>query len=408
MGFEDFNLSQLLNKAIKENNFFEPTLIQKKSIPLILNSKDIIAKAQTGTGKTAAFVLPILNYFLKNSFNGKSKVRVLVLTPTRELAIQVALVFKTFSSSFEKGLNITTLIGGKDISSQLLDIQKGSDIVVATPGRLLDIYNKKQLDLTKLDFFVIDEADKMLELGFKDELEDIISILPSKRQNLLFSATFEDKIRNLSLKISKNFEYIEIENQAQSVEKIVQRAILVNKESRSPLLRKIIKESNWKKVLVFMANNKAADNISFKFKKYGFKAQSFHGNLEQDERNLTLDEFKNGDIEILFSSDLSSRGLHIDDIECVVNYDLPRSTADYIHRIGRTARAGKEGVSISFVTEDNFEHFKLIEKRCNINLKKEEIEGFEFKGELIPKKGKAPVKGKRKSKKDKLRENSSK
>lgn len=403
MTFNEFNFSKILIKSIENNNYEKPTSIQKKAIPLILDSKDIIAKAQTGSGKTAAFVLPILHYFLKNSFSGKPKVRVLVLTPTRELALQVSSTFSLLSSTFSKKLNITTLIGGENISKQLIDIQKGSDIVVATPGRLLDIYNKNQLNLSSLDFFVVDEADKMLEFGFKDELESIIKIIPQKRQNLLFSATFGEKIKELSSKISKDFLFVEIKNQSESVEKINQRAILLNKENRSLVLRKLLKESNWKKVLVFMANNRAADNISIKFKKYGFKAQSFHGNLEQEERNLTLDEFKEGIVETLFSSDLSSRGLHIDDIDCVINYDLPRSPADYIHRIGRTARAGKEGSAISFVCEDSFEHFKLIEKRSKINLEKEQIEGFEFKGELISNKGKAPIKGKRKSKKDKLR-----
>ena len=407
MSFLNLKLSNVVLKVVEKNGYKKPTAIQKVAIPLILEKRDIIAKAQTGSGKTAAFVIPILEYYLKNKQKGKSKIRTLVLTPTRELALQVSSVFSSFSSTFLDKLNIVTLIGGETISKQLLDVQKSCDIVVATPGRLIDIYKKNQINLDKLEFFVIDEADKMLNLGFKEEIDFIINKLPSKRQNLLFSATYGEKIEELSLKISKDFSFLELENESENVKNINQRAILVNKDNRGALLRTILKNESWKKVLIFMANNRAADNIAIKFKKYGFKAQSFHGNLNQDERNLTLEEFKNGEVEFLFSSDLSARGLHIDDIESVINFDLPRSTSDYIHRIGRTGRVNKSGTSISFITEENFEHFNLIQKRCKIELKKEQIEGFEFIGELSNKnRGKAPIKGKRKSKKDRLRESS--
>ena len=405
MAFSKLNLSNIILKQIDKNGYIKPTAIQKKVIPEILSSKDIMAKAHTGSGKTAAFVLPILEYFLKNQKKGKSKVRTLVLTPTRELAIQVSEVFKLFAFPSSKKLEIATLIGGEAIGDQLLEVQRDCDIIVATPGRLIDIYNKNQLSFNSLEIFVIDEADKMLNLGFKEELDFIIGKLPNKRQNLLFSATYSEKIKELSSKVSKKFVFLELEEKKESLENINQRVFLLNKENRSPALRELLKNKTWKKVLVFMANNRAADNIAQKFNKYGFKANSFHGNLEQDERNLTLEEFKNGDIEILFSSDLSSRGLHIDDIECVINFDLPRSTSDYIHRIGRTGRAGKSGEAITFVSEDNFEHFNLIEKRYKLKLEREEIKGFEFTKKLIPtKKGKEPVKGKRKSKKDRLRE----
>jgi len=405
MSFSKFNLLAPIQEALTNNDYEIPTKIQEKVIPLVFDSVDILARAQTGSGKTASFVLPILNHWLNNMPSGKSKIKTLVLTPTRELTLQVSDTFNKFSSTFEKKPKVVSVIGGQSIGDQLLDIQKGCDVVVATPGRLLDILDKKQINLSTIDFFVVDEADKMLDLGFEEELEKILENLPKERQNLLFSATYPPKMLKIAQKITNNPVSIEIENEELTVDTITQRAISVNLENRSALLQKLLKENDFSKVLVFMANNRGADNIAAKFRKHGFKAESFHGNLEQEDRIFTLDEFKNKKIDILFSSDIASRGLHINDISCVVNYDLPRSPADYIHRIGRTGRAGNEGLAISFITHENEEHFKLIEKRSNIKLEREEIEGFELTGNAITKvKGSEAVKGKRKSKKDKLRE----
>ncbi|KAB7883040.1 DEAD/DEAH box helicase [Poseidonibacter ostreae] len=405
MSFSKFNFLAPISEALTNNDYETPTKIQDKVIPLVFKKEDVLARAQTGSGKTASFVLPILNHWLNNMPLGKSKIKTLVLTPTRELTLQVADTFNKLSSSFEKELKVVSVIGGQSIGDQLLDIQKGCDVVVATPGRLLDILDKKQINLSTIDFFVVDEADKMLDLGFEEELEKILENLPEKRQNLLFSATYPPKMQKIAKKITNNPITIEIENEEPTVDLIKQRAISVNLENRSALLQKLLKENSFSKVLVFMANNRASDNIAAKFRKYGFKAESFHGNLVQEDRIFTLDEFKTSKIDILFSSDIASRGLHIDDISCVVNYDLPRSPADYIHRIGRTGRAGSEGLAISFITLENEEHFKLIEKRSNIKLQREEIEGFELIGTPLEKeKGKTPIKGKRKSKKDKLRE----
>ncbi len=404
MGFKQFNLSEQIQKALKNNNFLNPTPIQTKVIPLVLQSQDIMAKAQTGSGKTASFVLPILQKWLDSSYSGKAKIRTLVLTPTRELTLQVAESFKTFSSNFSKKPRVTSVIGGEEIGTQLHNLQKGCDILVATPGRLLDILRKKQISLSSLEFFVLDEADKMLDLGFANELDLVLENLPKNRRNLFFSATYPQKILEVVAKISDDLVQINIEDETPIVENITQRAILVNQEKRNPLLQHLLKTNNFKQVLVFVSNNRAADNLAVKFRKYGFNAESFHGNLDQDERVFTLEDFKNKKIDILFSSDISARGLHIEDISCVINYDLPRSPNDYIHRIGRTARAGKSGTAISFITLENFEHFKLIEKRSQMKLEKEQIEGFEFVGTPTKQKGQAPVKGKRKSKKDKLRE----
>jgi len=405
MSFDRFNFIEQINKILEKSNFTKPTPIQSKVIPLVLEKKDIMARAQTGSGKTASFVLPILNMLSTDEREGKAKIRVLVLTPTRELTLQVADAFEYFGEYLEKKLKVVSIIGGKSIGDQLYDIQQGCDIVVATAGRLLDVFSKKQMNLSKLEFFVLDEADKMLDLGFMDELELIQKELPLKRQNLLFSATYPQKMLEIASKITQNPIEITIEEEKQVVENIIQRVIEVNHENRGPLLRMLIKKHKWKLILVFMANKRAADNIAQKFRKYGYEAESFHGNLEQEERIFTLEDFKNKKIRILFATDIAARGLDIDDIDCVINFDLPRSPADYIHRIGRTARAGKSGTAISFVGHENATHFKLIEKRSGIEIEKEQINGFELEGEA-PKveKGKAPVKGKRKSKKDKLRE----
>jgi superfamily II DNA/RNA helicase len=276
---------------------------------------------------------------------------------------------------------------------------------VATSGRLLDIFSKKQMNLSKLEFFVLDEADKMLDLGFEKELDLILQEIPETRQNLLFSATYPPKMQEIAKKITQDPTLIDIKESKENISDIKQRAIEVNKENRAPLLRELLRKNKWDKVLVFMANKRATDNIAMKFRRHGFLAQSFHGDLDQSERNLTLKEFKAKNIRILFSTDIAARGLHIDDISCVINYDLPRSATDYTHRIGRTGRAQKSGEAISFIDYEDMSHFALIEKRCEISLEKEQIEGFELIGEApVKSKGKAPVKGKRKSKKDKLRE----
>jgi len=405
MNFDIFNLSNEINTALVHHKYSKTTPIQEKVIPFVLEKKDIMAKAQTGSGKTASFVLPLLHLWQQGERVKKAKIKQLILTPTRELTIQVSNTIKDFSKEFDVSPKVVTVIGGESIGDQLLSIQKGCDIVVATSGRLLDIIDKKQINLSNVEHFVLDEADKMLDLGFTEELDLILEQLPSKRQNLLFSATYPKKMLHIASRITKEAISIEIEDEEPTVINILQRAIEVNKENRSPLLQDLIRKNNWNQVLVFMASKRASDNLAAKFRKYGFLAESFHGDLIQDDRNYTLEEFKKNKIKILFATDIASRGLHIDDITCVINYDLPRSPADYVHRIGRTGRAGKKGTAISFIGLEDNEHFKLIEKRCEIFLQREQIEGFELKGKPVQiEKGKAPIKGKRKSKKDKLRE----
>lgn len=405
MPFSSLGLSAPIERALQKSAYSEPTPVQKKVIPLVLDHHDVMARAQTGSGKSASFVLPVLELLSKDPREGKPKIRVLVLTPTRELSVQVAEAFSTFSAFLDKKPKVVSIIGGEKIGEQMLSVQKGCDIVVATSGRLLDILKKQQMNLSHVEYFILDEADKMLDLGFAEELELILKALPQKRQNLLFSATYPPKMLAIAEGITKAPLEVTIEQEEPTVQSITQRAIEVNRENRGPLLRALLQSEGWEQVLVFMANKRAADNIAAKFKKYGFAADSFHGDLFQEERSETLAAFKEKKIRILFATDIAARGLDINDISCVVNFDLPRSPADYIHRIGRTGRAGKSGAAISFIDYEDREHFSLIEKRSNITLEREQIAGFELKGEEPAKtKGPAPVKGKGKSKKDKARE----
>ena len=300
---------------------------------------------------------------------------------------------------------MVTFIGGLSLGDQLHEVQKGCEILVSTAGRLLDILSKKQINLSSVEFFVLDEADKMLDMGFEKELDLILKELPKERQNLMFSASYSNKMLALIPKITQEYISIDVNDEILIPSSITQRVIEVNENKRSALLKHLLKTNKWDLVLVFIKSRRAADNIAFKFRELGFEAESFHGDLEQEERIFTLEEFKAKKIRILFATDIAARGLHIDDIECIVNYDLPRASADYIHRVGRTARASKKGEAISFIDYESMEHFELIKKRCKLEITHESIEGFELTGVIKEKvKGQEAIKGKRKSKKDKLRE----
>ena len=405
MSFTPFGLHKNLLKAVASASFKRPTAIQEKVIPLVMDKKDLIVMSQTGSGKSASFILPILHALNEEQQQGKAKIRVLVLTPTRELTLQVAEGFTQFSKELNKTLKIVSLIGGKSIGNQLYDIQQGCDILVATSGRFLDVLSKKQMNLSFVEYFVLDEADKMLDLGFLEELDSVLEAIPRQRQSLMFSASYPQKMQEVAKKITTNAVEISLGDESKVVTKINQRVIEVNRENRGPLLRELLKEKRYTRVLVFMANKRATDNIAAKFRKYGYEAASFNADLDQEMRNETLQAFKDKKIQILFATDIAARGLDIDAIDLVINYDLPRSPADYIHRVGRTARAGKSGEAISFIDYESRNHFKLIEKRSDIHLQREQIKGFELQGDApIKEKGPAPIKGKKKSKKDKLRE----
>jgi len=398
-------LSQPLQKAIQKSGFTKPTPIQDKVIPLVLEKEDVLARAQTGSGKSASFILPILELLSRNIKPGKAKIKVLVLAPTRELTLQLSKSFEDFSFYLSKKPKVVSLIGGESIGDQLYDIQQGCDVLVATSGRFLDVVSKKQMNLSNVEYFVLDEADKMLSFAFEEQLELILAELPPKRQNLFFSATYPPKMQAILNRISQNPKEVSDDTEKSIVATIKQRVIEVNRENRAPLIRHLLKTNKFKSVLIFMANKRASDNIAAKFRKYGLDAYSFNGDLEQEERNITLQAFKDKKFSILFATDLASRGIDIEDIDCIINFDLPRSPSDYVHRIGRTGRAGKSGVAISLIGHEDQEHFKLIEKRAGIKLQREQIAGFELSGApIVKEKGKAPVKGKGKSKKDKLRE----
>jgi len=404
MQFFELGLTQETHLALQEQGYNAPTPVQEQVIPLVLDGQDVVALAQTGSGKSAAFILPILQMWNASKGEGKPKTKALVLTPTRELALQIADVFREFGSLLPNMPRVVRAIGGESIGEQLYDIQQGCDILVATTGRFLDILRKDQMNLSRLEFFVLDEADKMLNADFAQELDLILDAIPEKRQNLLFSATYPAKTKQVASRITSDPIEVRIAQEAPTVESIQQRVIEVDHYNRGPLLRHLLSENDWPLVLVFMASKRASSNLAEKFRRHGFKAAAFNGNLDQDMRNDTLDAFKYKQFNILFATDIAARGLDIDNIDCVINYDLPRSPEDYIHRIGRTARAGKSGAAISFIDYETMAHFKSIEKRAKVHLERESIEGFEIQGDRPPEvKGPGPVKGKRPSKKDKLR-----
>ena len=405
MSFSSLGLPEYILRAMDAIEYFYPTLIQEKSIPLIQEGNDLIAEAQTGTGKTAAFALPILQ-MIENapSKTKKRSVHTLVLTPTRELALQVAAAFRIFGQFSTRKINIAAVIGGTGIDRQVNEISRGVDVVVATPGRLLDLFDNHEICLTEVEVFVIDEGDKMLNLGFAAELEEILEALPQKRQNLLFSATFPEKVNALTEKVVTDPVRIKVEKTEQTVNRIHQRAIEVNRDNRGKLLRFLIKKEQWEHVLVFVASRRGASNLAGKLNKNGIEAITLHGDLNQSERVEVLERFKAKEVRVLIATDIAARGIDISKLSHVINFDLPRSPADYIHRIGRTGRAGESGTAISFICHENQQHFGLIEKRAQINLMREQIEGFFLTGPPLEKtKGIAPVKGKRLSKKDKLR-----
>ncbi len=406
--FQDLGLCPEILQSIESSGFLTPTTIQRISIPEIFKGEDLLVEAQTGSGKTACFAWPLLQALQisqSNESKGIAKIKVLVLTPTRELAYQVSGAFYRFGEFFETKKTVLTVIGGESIAQQSQSLQNGVDVVVATPGRLLDLLEKKVLDLSEIEFLVLDEADKILDLGFAAELEILLGQISPKRQNLFFSATYPEKVLEIVKKISSSARILKIENATPSVEAIEQRVIQVNRENRGMLLRHMIKESGWKNALIFVGSKVAAHNLTEKLKKVGINVETIHGDLSQSQRNTALSQFKERKCDFLVATDVTARGIDFKKLSMVINFDLPRSPADYIHRIGRTARAGETGVAVSFIGLEDLAHFQLIEKRAEINLFREEIAGFELNGDIpLIKLGAPPVKGKRKSKKDKLRE----
>jgi len=404
MTFSSLGITKDLLRSIELAGYEKPTDIQEKSIPVILKGQDLIAQAKTGSGKTISFVLPILQLFEDSRDTRRRVLKVLILTPTRELAVQVQGVLKVFGRNLPEPLRTILLIGGLNIDLQIRNLHHGADIAVATPGRLLDLVKRKEIGFSSLNLLVIDEADKMMDMGFAEELESVLKALPDTRQNVLFSATMDEKVRNLAQKFMHNPVHVKMEEETPAVGTIHQRAIEVNRTNRGPLLRHLIKTEGWEHVLVFVASIRSADILAAKLRSAGILADGFHGSMTQAQRTFVLNEFKTKVVKVLVATDIIARGIDIDKLPFVVNYDLPRSPNDYIHRVGRTARAGMSGVAVSFIGHEDKDHFILIEKRIQVRLPRESIKGFELTGEVLPQeKGKAPVKGHRMSKKDKAR-----
>ena len=382
-----------------------PTPVQSAAIPVILNGGDVLTTAQTGTGKTTAFVLPLLQRWLSAPREQRQGIHTLILVPTRELAAQVREVVQQFSRHLPEKIKTVSAVGGVSINPQMMALRGGADFMVATPGRLLDLVDRNALQLTDVTALVLDEADRMLDLGFADELARILTLLPERRQNLLFSATFPPALESIALGLLHEPTRIHIEPAPVEAAAITQRAIRVDTDKRTPLLRHLIATHAWKQVLVFVGRQYTADHVADKLRRNGIQALSFHGDLSQGNRRDALRDFKAGTIQVLVATDLAARGLDIVQLPAVVNYDLPRSPTDYTHRIGRTGRAGESGTAISFLTAESHAHFCVIEKRLQLNIAREQIPAFEpTEHTAPPSPGTGGIKGRRKSKKDKLRE----
>lgn len=378
MSFTTLGLPASILKTIAEQNYSEPYQIQKEAIPAILNKKDVLGIAKTGSGKTASYVIPILANLQGNSVSKNRHVKVLVVVPTRELAIQVSDVFKIFASGFAEKIKILSVFGGVSINPQMKAMM-GVNILVATPGRLLELVETNAVHLSEIETLVLDEADKMLNLGFKDEMTKIFKLLPRKRQNLLFSATLSNDLNDIEQVLLTNPIIIKIEEEKNEIDLIYQEGYFVAEEKKGPLLRHLIKSKNMQQVLVFVSSIKRADNVANKLRANGIEAWPIHSKKSQGARTDLLTKFKHNKLRVLVATDLISRGIDIEFLPFVINYELPRSPKDYIHRIGRTGRAENKGEAISFVSPEDEHHFKIIQKKMgkwvtmidsvNLNLK---------------------------------------
>jgi len=376
MSFNSLGLSKLILKAVQEQGYTTPSPIQLQAIPVILERKDILAGAQTGTGKTAGFTLPILELLMQKPIKTeKFKVRALVLTPTRELAAQVEQNIENYS----KYLPITSAVvfGGVGINPQKAKLKKGIDILVATPGRLLDLVGQKSVDLSSVEFLVLDEADRMLDMGFIHDIKKILAIVPKKKQSLLFSATFSPTIKKLADELLHTPTLIEVAKRNTSAQTIKQTIHFVDDSRKRELLSHLIKKGDWHQVLVFTRTKHGANKLTKQLESDGITAAAIHGNKSQGARTKALADFKDNSIQVLVATDIAARGIDIDQLPHVINYELPNVPEDYVHRIGRTGRAGNEGEAISLVCIDEHIFLKDIEKLIKKDITKVTIEGFE-------------------------------
>ena len=402
MSFDTFKLSASLLRAIDEQDYAIPTAVQLAAIPAILEGRDVWACAQTGSGKTAAFGLPILQLLSERAAIREHTVRALIVAPTRELTAQIGEAMRSYARYLPSSLKVLTVYGGVSINPQMMALRGGADILVATPGRLLDLIDHNALTLEGVEILVLDEADRLLELNFAAELKRTISLLPAPRQNLLFSATFPPDVHALAVEHLN--DPVRIDASILDTE-MIERVIQVDAPRRTQLLRRLIEDHQWERTLVFVATKYATEHVAEKLRRAGINAAALHGELSQGARTKALADFKAAKLQVIVATDLASRGIDVVQLPAVVNYDLPRSPDDYVHRIGRTARAGAPGEAVSFIDAASEAHFRLIERRRGVRLSREQVTGFE-PTETPPAQPSSTggIKGKRKSKKDKARE----
>jgi ATP-dependent RNA helicase RhlE len=375
MSFAKLGLEPRLLTAIESKGYTVPSPIQEKAIPAILAGKDVMAAAQTGTGKTAAFTLPLLQNLAPGKRAGANQVRALVLTPTRELAAQVAESVSTYGTDLP--LTSAVVFGGVKINPQMMRLRRGADVLVATPGRLLDLYNQKAVRFDDLEVLILDEADRMLDMGFINDLKKIMSFLPKKRQNLMFSATFADDIRSLAKGLMNNPEEISVSPANTTATSVKQWMCPVDKKQKPALLQELIVTNNWTQVLVFCRTKHGCNKLAKWLIGGGISADAIHGNKSQGARTRALAQFKAGEVKVLVATDIAARGLDIEQLPQVVNYDLPNVSEDYVHRIGRTGRASQTGEAISLVSADEIEYLEAIEYLIQKHIEREYIAGYE-------------------------------
>ncbi|GGW71786.1 ATP-dependent RNA helicase RhlE [Winogradskyella epiphytica] len=375
MSFKSLGLSEPLLKAISKKGYDTPSPIQAKAIPPVLEGKDVLASAQTGTGKTAGFTLPLLDILSKNPVQKHRPIRALILTPTRELAAQVYANVKEYSEYLD--MRSTVIFGGVNQKPQVATLRQGVDVLVATPGRLLDLESQGLLSLKRVEIFVLDEADRMLDMGFLRDIERVMKLMPDKRQNLMFSATFSKDIKKLAYSILNNPIQVEATPENTAVEVIEQKVYRVAKGKKTDLIIKLISDGNWKQVLVFTRTKHGANKLCKKMISSGITAAAIHGNKSQGARTKALAGLKNGSVRVLVATDIAARGLDIPLLPHVINFELPNISEDYVHRIGRTGRAGASGEAISLVSADETTFLRDIEKLIDMKIEVEILEGFE-------------------------------
>jgi ATP-dependent RNA helicase RhlE len=404
--FAALGLAPALVRAAGERGYGMPTPIQAAAIPLALQGRDLIGCAHTGSGKTAAFGLALLNHLELVRRPAWRRTRALVLVPTRELAAQVGETVRALSRHLTDPVKVAVVFGGVSINPQMLGLRGGAEVVIATPGRLLDLVGRNAVKLDDVDLLVLDEADRLLDEGFADELDRLTALLPAHRQSLLFSATFAPAVQSLAEVLLRDPVRVEAAGASDAAPPAIeQHAVEVDAAQRTPLLRHLIEQGRWPRALVFVATRYASEHVADKLRRAGLAAAAFHGDLSQGARTRVLADLHSGALQVVLATDMAARGLHIPGLPVVVNYDLPRSAVDYTHRVGRTARAGASGLAVSFVSAATEAHFRLIEKRQGQRVPRERIAGFEPRDVVAPTSPpEGGVKGRRKSKKDKLRE----